>query len=175
MAKTNWGAEAITSTKLNAGLAEIYAWQGSVNGNGLALSNVGAIGCTSVTASGDVVTGANIGVGTPTPDSRVTILNDGPNGLKIGGASTNSIGMVLDNTVTGGAGWSLSSSGVGPSPLGCFTVWQNGVGARMTISKTGLVTLSATPVHADNAAAVAAGLGAGAQYRTSTGVRMEVY
>lgn len=46
---------------------------------------------------------------------------------------------------------------------------------RMRIGPTGKITFANTPVYADNTAAIAGGLTAGMQYRTSTGVRMEVF
>tara|TARA_R110000772_G_scaffold241882_1_gene354240 strand:- start:258 stop:1565 length:1308 start_codon:yes stop_codon:yes gene_type:complete len=46
---------------------------------------------------------------------------------------------------------------------------------RMRIKETGVLNMVATPVYADNAAAASGGLLAGDEYRTSTGVKMEVY
>lgn len=46
---------------------------------------------------------------------------------------------------------------------------------RGRIKDSGVLNMAATPVYADNAAAIAGGLVAGDEYRTSTGVKMEVY
>lgn len=45
----------------------------------------------------------------------------------------------------------------------------------MTIKPSGVINHVGTPVYADNAAALAGGLVAGDEYRTATGVKMEVY
>ena len=46
---------------------------------------------------------------------------------------------------------------------------------RYKIDNQGILTMFFTPVFADNAAALSGGLTAGMEYRTSTGVKMEVY
>lgn len=78
--------------------------------------------------------------------AALTLTNNSTNALILTGSSSNSIGLLLTNTVASGHSWGVYSSGSGPSPLGSFVFYDTTAGgARMTISGSdGAVSLNST-------------------------------
>jgi hypothetical protein len=101
-------------------------------------------------------TTGNVGIGTTSPSGRLTVQGAGTTTgetLKLQNSAGTDIFKVLDNGTT--------------------TLKGNvGIGTGSPTSKLQVVGL---PTYADNTAALAGGLTAGAFYRTSTGVLMVTY
>lgn len=93
----------------------------------------------SVTTTG--LNGIAIGATTPSSGvfSSVVISHNGSNGLGLTGSSTDSIGMYVANSTTGGKIWGIYSSGGLVSPLGTFAIYDSTDGVLAGyISTTGL-------------------------------------
>lgn len=81
----------------------------------------------------------NVGVGTSTPGSPLTVFSNSPNALLVQGNSTNSVGVILNNTATSGS-WSMYHSGGASAPVGSLGFYDNAAGApRLVINPTGNV------------------------------------
>jgi hypothetical protein len=141
------GDTPVLATVLNNIGADIRTWGGAVDGGGNALANISSLA---------VYGSAGIGIATSSADFA--------SGLKYTFARDGSSGFLF---ITGGqdgfSGFTFKTK-TGGSTISPFSILNNGV-----------IKLANTPVYADNAAAIAGGLTAGMQYRTSTGTRMEVY
>jgi hypothetical protein len=86
-------------------------------------------------------------------------LTSGSNNIAIGGQAGNAITTGSGNTIIGAA--------TGSAALTNTLILATGAGTRLTIDVNGLLTLGVVPPeHADNAAAVLAGLTNGTIYRT---------
>ena len=121
----------------------------------------------------------NVGIGTAAPTTKLVVSNSGAEGFEVNPNGSN-INLTSYNrsTSTYAAFRSISNSflwQVGTSPVDKMILDTNGnlgIGATTPTSKLQVVGL---PVYADNTAALAGGLTAGAFYRTSTGVLMVAY
>lgn len=95
---------------------------------------------TAAPSNGLLVEG-NVGIGTFSPLTKLYILDNNANSTNIVGNSTNSIGLVINNTIASGRSWSLFSSGSlasGPAPVGSFGIYDNNVFlTRMVIDPNG--------------------------------------
>jgi hypothetical protein len=166
--KSDWVANprAPDNADLDAISNDIRNWGGNVDAGGYSLSNLGALTLTGnrlvVQANG------NVGIGTANPlrDLHLSRTGGWPEFLleapdsaadfgRIWGISINQATREL-NIRRGNPDYSIA----------------HGV---MTFKPNGVVKRWGTPVYADNVAATAGGLTAGDEYRTPTGVRMEVY
>ena len=91
----------------------------------------------------------NVGIGTSTPGFKLDVQHDNYNAIRATGNSTNAIGIYINNSVTGGNQWGITSAGGGPAPLGTLVFWDDGAqAARMAISSAGNVGVGTTsPSH----------------------------
>jgi len=94
----------------------------------------------SVDQNGNGGFAGNVGIGTFSPTSPLTVVNNNPNALVITGSSTNSVGLSLNNTATGGHNWTLFSSGGGGANAGAFGLYDNTApGTRFVVDASGNV------------------------------------
>ena len=124
-------------------------------------------------------TSGNVGIGTISPTSLLHIYSNVQTNtpsstvgiFKIENSVTNAI--IFGTLATSPFATYIQSGGTGLYPLGINPLGGNvGIGTTSPTSKLQVVDF---PVYATNAAAVTAGLTAGAFYRTSVGVLMVVY
>ncbi len=103
----------------------------------------------SPTSSQYIFNGGNVGIGTTSPGSPLTVASNAPNGLAVQGNSTNSIGLALSNTATGGHVWSIASSGGGIAAVGGLAFYDNTAAAnRMVVDGSGNVGIGVTSPNA---------------------------
>jgi hypothetical protein len=187
--------QVISAAHINAIRNALITWPGDVDADGFDLSDVGALTAATINASASLTT-AYLAVSGALDGASAyltgTLLVDGAVTLNSRLSVIEPLGLLNDEN---DVGWTKirnsSSSGSTDLLLGMGTGFayiqsrQNGTSwTSKPISMQpnggdvhfgGGVKRTATPVHADNAAAVSAGLSAGTEYRTSTGVKMEVF
>ncbi len=120
---------------------------GAIVLNGTSNSNDGSVRIYSSAGGAPVeritvLNNGNVGIGTTNATNLLTLLYNDPNAMKIVGNSSNSVGLTIENTVAGGASWSLCSSGGQVAPAGSLLFYQNGVGVGPVIANSGNLGLA---------------------------------
>lgn len=121
----------------------------------------------------NITSGGNVGIWTASPAAVLHCARSADDGaalLRLTGA-----GFGYNFSRSPATGW-LHVQGDQSGNNGFSFLSNLGVSRFSIDGATGIIKhgVGTTPVYADNAAAVAGGLTSGTQYRTSTGVRMEV-
>ena len=128
----------------------------------------------SINPGGNTYFGGSVGIGTTGPGFTLDVRNNNYNVIRATGSSTNSIGVYINNSTSGGRQWGLLSSGSAPSPVGSFTIWDDsGGGSRLTINSSGNVGIGTTSPGYTLHVVGTAGLSSGTAWTNASDLRLK--